>query len=112
MTHTPGPWELRKAHPGAHYNLITRTIRLPMPNTDRLLDSSEGIALQPYNSTSVEYREEYEPNARLIAAAPELLEATQAHLEEWHAENRNFVRKEPQSIKLARKAIAKAEGKQ
>ncbi len=47
-------------------------------------------------------------DAALIAAAPDLFEACEAAVEEWHVDNRNFERKEPKSLELARVAIAKA----
>ena len=52
-----------------------------------------------------------EAKANLIAAAPELLEACQARVDEWHSNMRNFTRREPESLKLARAAIVKAKGK-
>lgn len=60
----------------------------------------------------------YQPahaNAEFIVRActvhDELLEACKARIDEWHNDNHNFERTEPRSLKLARAAIAKAEGK-
>lgn len=47
----------------------------------------------------------------LHAAAGELLEAAEAQVDEWHSTFRNMERKEPKSLKLARAAIIKAEGR-
>ena len=51
--------------------------------------------------------QDLETNAHLIAAAQALLKACRARVDEWHANNRNFSRVEPASLKLARAAIAK-----
>lgn len=46
----------------------------------------------------------------LLAAAPDLLDAARARLNEWHADARNMERIEPASVRIARSAIAKATG--
>lgn len=53
---------------------------------------------------------ETEANARLIAAAPDLLAALKAALRHWHADGRNFYKTEPAWLAQARAAIAKATG--
>lgn len=47
----------------------------------------------------------------LHSAAPDLLAACEARIDEWHADSRNFTRNEPPSLALMRTAIAKAEGR-
>lgn len=49
-------------------------------------------------------------NARLIAAAPALLAACEARVNEWHADARNMERAEPESVRLARAALFLARG--
>ena len=97
--HTPGPWVVDEANT----NLVARLV--------------DGVyeyvcAVEPSSFSTREYNnEQEEADARLIAAAPELLEALQAcearltHL----AQNSVNVVAE---LKQARAAIAKAEGKQ
>lgn len=50
------------------------------------------------------------PEFRRERASGKLLEACKARLEEWHADSRNLDRPEPDSVVLARAAIAEAEG--
>jgi hypothetical protein len=50
-------------------------------------------------------------NARLIAAAPELLEACKTVLTDWHNKPSNFYKKEPTHLEKIRAAIAKTEGR-
>ena len=47
-------------------------------------------------------------DARLIAAAPDLLAACEAALDDWHSHPRNFYRQEPGYLAVLRAAIAKA----
>lgn len=88
--HTPAPW---RYEPG------TKTIRsVPANYWIATLDSWDGAVNN-------------ESNARLIAAAPELLAA----LEEIAAENMEFLSDRDELIRcaaIARAAIAKAEGTQ
>ena len=49
-----------------------------------------------------------EANAKLIAAAPELLEVCQSILDKWHSNSKNFNKKEPEYLDPIRKAITKA----
>jgi len=52
----------------------------------------------------------HRPDARLIAAAPDLLQACEAALTDWHSHPRNFERKEPPYLAELRAVIAKARG--
>lgn len=106
--HTPGPWKKVK--------FSEDQWRCPMredsmTTTGRLIHSEEGeavaMAVTAYPSWTDEEKEaELEANARLIAAAPELLEALKGLLnyENLGAYARSDVRKQ------ARAAIAKATG--
>lgn len=47
--------------------------------------------------------------ATLLKAAPELLEACNAALNDWHAKPSNINKKEPKYLAILRAAIAKAE---
>ena len=72
------------------------------------LTSNQKAADKFIRSESAKYARE---SKRLLSeAAPDLLAACKARLAEWHADERNFERKEPQSVKLARAAIRKAQG--
>jgi len=97
-THTPGPWHGRN-------NPDFRSREVFDPNGWRVADCR----------TTKNYEEE-EANARLIAAAPELLEAldlTLHSLENWMAiadeeDRRDY---DDEAVAKARAAIAKAGGK-
>lgn len=90
MKYTPGPWKLNG-------------------------DTITGIDAQGMEGPIAQVshfwrnREIDHTNAQLIAAVPEMLEALKAVLEEWHNDDRNFERAEPQSLALVRQVIAKAE---
>lgn len=87
-TYTPGPWKTGQFHPNAVYK-----------NGNR-------IALC---SNTVCYTEEDTHNARLIAAAPDLLEAL-VMVEKWANEAYPWDKMEPLAsiLKKARAAIEKA----
>lgn len=91
--HTPGPW---KQH------LVDETLIIANDQT--------AIA-----STSIDYdrAETAEANARLIAAAPELLCSCRALVESFDAYVKEQIRiiEQPVEITAARIAIAKAEGR-
>lgn len=87
-THTPGPWKVYA------------------PRNDDVWV----IAAHPICRCSMAATTETKANARLISAAPDLLEAAEARLNEWHSLSVNMERKEPESVKLARSAISKAKG--
>lgn len=91
--HTPGPWHVVKTcDPSALWHLAICGLR---STTDT-------------RTTTIAMIRDSEANARLIAAAPELLEALEALVvqEDWHGED-----VPPESpIGKARAAIAKARG--
>jgi hypothetical protein len=99
--HTPGPWKFshRKGNDG-------------MYRTEVFSDVHGGIAVCGWtlkhcgNGVTATYRED---NARLIAAAPDLLEALNA-LVAAHGSILDL--RESDELKLARAAIAKATGEQ
>lgn len=85
-THTPGPWAFRY---GGSDNCPLE-VYVPIENGDTIAG---------------EYGISEEANARLIASAPDLLEALEA-LVKSHAPDANFP-----AVNNARSAIAKARGK-
>jgi hypothetical protein len=105
--HTPGPWKFHRTHTCdvAHWYVITDAEGFgPIVDVGGH-DRNGQIAEAKYLVTDQEI---IEANARLIAAAPELLEACKALLPEgWD----DGVMDHIPGIKLARLAIAKAEGR-
>lgn len=96
--HTPGPWMIQSA---------TR-------NYDNFKIEAEGWGI----ITNIEDNSnESESNARLIAAAPEMLEALKDLLSEFDARNEEFIDirvgyfKDTAGIAYTRTIIAKAEGR-
>ncbi len=90
-SYTPGPWTVAEL--------------------DRLYVNSPGgtIVIHPGGSYRAKIGE-LQANARLIAAAPELLEAGKEALAWWHSIPSNIEKKEPGWLALVRAAIRKAEG--
>jgi hypothetical protein len=106
-THTPGPWEIGSINK-RDKNLWWSAVFTPK-STGKFHTPRAGEAL------GVD-REECEANARLIAAAPDLLEALRGLLRETKAKNPSPKVGKDFSLLVhiegARKAIAKAEGAQ
>ena len=101
MTHTPGPWEVTRG-----YNWFT------IGGGKNKESGSEHIICEVRAPTAFRAHEG-EANARLIAAAPELLQALDEMVAEWdtkHAEETHLTGITPETfgLELARKAIAKA----
>ena len=96
--HTPGPWE--HEHRTANHKETGLTIAVCEP-----VSGGRGPTSNPINRRTIT-EEECIANARLIASAPELLEACKAALAAMVVEG---VHTETQE--LVREAIAKAEGK-
>jgi hypothetical protein len=71
MEHTPGPWEWSGGLSDSYYRLVA-------PNADyrerNVLEVVEGTVYSEYSSDSA-YIDATPANARLIAAAPDLLDA-------------------------------------
>jgi hypothetical protein len=109
-SHTPGPWTASLADAGgfSHINAPTWGALAKVPV---MLEQEP-----PKPLARLVKSEEGEANARVIAAAPELLEALQ-HFFTWHAENFEDFDDETNKQLLclaneAETAIAKAEGRQ
>ncbi len=102
VKHTPGPWEWVRCKPNGTDGPWQCFLQSP-PNecNDTMVTAMrEDLAAFPYAATS--------PNARLIAAAPDLLAALQQIVyDEETTDSRN---PEHPSITAAREAIAKATG--
>ncbi len=97
--HTPGPWKVVKPNnPG------------PQQENDRLIatkDKKHVAEIFQYQN----HKNQNGPslaNARLIAAAPELLEACKAFVEAW--EKSLQLEKTDTALRLAKTAIAKVAG--
>jgi len=96
--HTPGPWTIQAINLSVHrvgFEYIVRDARncalAEVGHIDSITDGGEG-----------------EANARLIAAAPELLAALEAAFDSWYDDPRHFQTRELAWVGLARAAIAKA----
>ena len=96
-THTPGFWEAKKNILNHWFVIAPRASGFDIGITDLTPVPTEGSA---------------ESNARLIAAAPELLEACKIVLDLCYEEESHLMMEEPPYLKLIRKAIAKAEGRE
>lgn len=93
--HTQGPWSV------AFYGETERPV---IKHGDQSIADVRGCELDDSTSHSL-------ANARLIAAAPELLAAAEALVEFADGNNRlNLTGKLAESVGLARAAIAKSEG--
>lgn len=101
QTHTPGPWRFR------HSSECNRPLGW--------IDSRTNNSLVELRGTSAEGRKDFEGNARLIAAAPELLAALKTMTDDFvglagHTKT-TLAGCYQQSVNEARAAIAKAEGR-
>lgn len=77
-------------------------------------DHSVALAVQSHDGGTQTVLGEIEAalvteNDRLRAVNAELLAACKTRVDEWHADMRNFHRKEPPSLSMTRAAIAQAE---
>lgn len=98
MKHTPGQWEVRNTRAPV-LAIYKKTLRM----------SAGRIASVPIRDG---YTKVADANARLIAAAPELLEACKTFLTQWREKmTSDGVSVPDKGIDLAVKAIAKAEGR-
>lgn len=98
MAHTPGPWQLRTVDHSLG-TIETADEKFVIANTCQLRGND-------YQSNHAERR----ANARLIAAAPDLLEALQVLASHWphYAAHMDMKRIDFDAIAMARAAIAKA----
>lgn len=109
MEHTKGPWRVEE-EPGC-YEILGNTIDIEVPK------EFQGISEGATRSTmvcKVYEQQEGEANARLIAAAPELLEACKSLLDAPHHEH--FAARlndaEMAAIDRMKAAVAKATGRE
>jgi hypothetical protein len=98
MKHTPGPWEIVQSDHGI-------VVRTESPKKTRY-GASRYAAIGGFERSDPQQLAEALANARLIAAAPELLEALQILFERA---NRNSI--DPFALQQAVAAIVKATGK-
>ena len=101
MSHTPGPWKRLAAYvfaEGTHGGNIC-VIGEPRASTM--------VEYKPLSMSSKDIDEAF-ANARLIAAAPDLLAALEAMLDECYDTERNDAIR--LAVRKARAAIAKAKG--
>jgi hypothetical protein len=96
--HTPGPWHWKR----------NRTMQSLYAGAFGL-----GVYVPTENNTSypLEVRNSIEGNARLIAAAPELLEAARKFIEIRHKLDSGITIGYSEAFDMAERAIAKAEEK-
>lgn len=107
--HTPGPWRATQAWSSLQFSK-SFGVEAPAPEGPGFPTASAtgfyAMALPPPHGRDPESRAVQEANARLIAAAPELLAALKALVADFDA---SVVTTDPMLIE-ARAAIAKAEG--
>lgn len=118
VSHTPGPWAISTDNTPwtegdaeiAHAN--GEPFGLTLILTDILDADGEVVARCEWEpGSTVERQAELEANARLIAAAPEMLEALRALVEEHFAPRYGTGEKRAADWERARAAITKAEGR-
>lgn len=107
--HSPGPWTIGKvSHAEQHVDIDSL-------NHDPFVGCDEWRTMARTYGTEGE--EEIGSivmlaNARLIAAAPELLEALKLALEYWRHRQQRYKNRSPVWVQAARAAITKATGEQ
>ena len=109
MTHTPGPWRVDPSYNPTGGELFAIGALYQWPEGE---NAFVGIAFTPCKGVGP-YAAHREADARLIAAAPELLEALKgllADIEDYQRIN-NIGGEQNHAQVMARSAIAKAEGK-
>ena len=102
--HTPGPWWARKNSAG---DWDVQTLRDSYPDMPEGSDTGAYIASVYNDTTDSRTRGKNEANARLIAAAPELLDAANAALDAMTDERADDEYKK-MAVSLLRAAITKA----
>ena len=120
--HTPGPWEAdsKDMQQGAD-DIFTVSIWASGPEEDRphigtvsafslMSETQDGAEYVTTDAPSSDKLEEAKANARLIAAAPDLLAFAQQYLADYQSEDGMFQPKH--YARMAQNAIAKATGEQ
>lgn len=98
--HTPGPWKIRTAAISGDRNSISITSN----------PASRNVIFHQWDHGNTPLQAEDYANARLIAAAPELLAALKEMVEQYDGDDGDG-RYEPQRLEREKAIIAKAEGK-
>lgn len=103
MTHTPGPWTTHGPSPG-------HQIRNMDDGGDYAIINDGKIIAEAFHRVGETRYEDAKANARLIAAAPNLLEACEIGLQiaKWTAQVRNAPKALAKDIETIEAAIAKA----
>jgi hypothetical protein len=106
-SHTPAPWQLSSREREESFDGLTFK-RLEVYGTQSavLIASVCGPELR----TEMHAHDEFEANARLIAAAPELLAALKELADSVERADCGFSSWQEEALKVARAAIAKATG--
>lgn len=94
MTHTPGPWRVGETR--HDYDCVIRNAE----NDPVCVGVVAGYSKRTARA-----------NARLMAAAPEMLEALKAFLRAWRSPPTGNFEERGEAYEAARTAIAKAEGR-
>lgn len=114
--HTPGPWEFRRPHNQSegiwaripHLDKAAMTVEIPITPQLRVGEDGKVFALLAYESwnqfPSDNWLEMQAANARLIAAAPDMLSALERVLREFPA----ITLHQQYSIRIIAAAIKKA----
>lgn len=107
--YTPGPWFTGEPHFG-RYSIYSEH----SAGGVRCRQGRQSICIAHYEGKggSKTYHDMFKANARLIAAAPELLEALELVVEHWTKQFERGGHLAPEWCKKARSAIAKATGEQ
>lgn len=100
MSHTPGPWEIR----------VIKLKDIP-PSLGVFQKSAEAAWFWPRIAVVDSSYGECQDNSRLIAAAPELLEALQEFVRDQYENPAGQIIVSKGSVDIAREAISKATGK-
>ena len=104
MAHTPGIWKYQVDRHGDHKSGVIDAANSPL---------NEPIAIIPHDDCTASQYKMSKANARLIAAAPELLEALKIMVEQecnYMLINNLGNPEEQHGVIISREAIKKAEG--
>lgn len=114
VKHTPRPWRLVIDDTGGQWSGWPLCV-CPVSDDDRTIVRTGGM--WPYEWDAATSQREAVANARLIAAAPDLLEAGQNVVEEWGMRTGDDdallpSSEQPESIAALMRALARARGEQ